>query len=643
MIFSMVASLNITTVSAATQNMCDFKYFTEETTVGTSIVEKGMFTTYDGTTYSGKYFQISSSDKTKDVTYFPNGVDNVTKEPVLNIISDKYIWNNKAQIDLANNPVVNISFQYYIPKGTEKDARFLTLQLGKKSTTATSDLYNNSNYGIYNFYFNSSNNYVAGTCPTSSKSKVVTKYNYSIVPTDQWHDANLKIIAETDPKGNKSIKVCMYVDGRKHIICETTNEVAFDDVGIQQLYFNTTNATNGVPQHTEDTYIKNIKVDYEDTDPTIYSTVLFDTELNATKFSTNKTTQALEAKAVGTSTEKLQTSSNSDSHFETDGKTLYQNVKYDGENGALKVTLTPNAENSAIHALIQNFKGKITNYFPAGTNYMQMSYDIKIPADSVSATREQYWRIGRNETKLTTSLYTIGSRIKGGILNFYNDAISYNGDDTTRKSVDFAITPDKWYRIITLLKVTNSGTDYVLHTEGYVKDLATDKIYKIYEEDEAFPKLNGTTDGLVIAQQRTDIVTEAGDTDVVTYYDNILSRIWEDNFSDKYINRVTDMLPSDEESKFDIELNCHDGANAVAKARDVAGIGAKKLILAAYDGNKLVDIIVSTGENITDPDKGIVELNMNIDGKNVNKLKAFFFDDITKCKPLATAPELVVK
>ena len=32
MIFSMVASLNITTVSAATQNMCDFKYFTEETT-----------------------------------------------------------------------------------------------------------------------------------------------------------------------------------------------------------------------------------------------------------------------------------------------------------------------------------------------------------------------------------------------------------------------------------------------------------------------------------------------------------------------------------------------------------------------------------------------------------------------------------
>ena len=31
------------------------------------------------------------------------------------------------------------------------------------------------------------------------------------------------------------------------------------------------------------------------------------------------------------------------------------------------------------------------------------------------------------------------------------------------------------------------------------------------------------------------------------------------------------------------------------------------------------------------------------DGENVKKLKAFFFDDITKCKPLATAPELELK
>ena len=68
------------------------------------------------------------------------------------------------------------------------------------------------------------------------------------------------------------------------------------------------------------------------------------------------------------------------------------------------------------------------------------------------------------------------------------------------------------------------------------------------------------------------------------------------------------------------------------------------MILAAYDSdNKLAGFKVSTDDNITDSDKGIVELKMEIDGKNVKKLKAFFFDDITKCNPLATATELEVK
>lgn len=622
-VFSMVASLNITTVSAEPTNLYNFSVFDSNSKLIDSNDDK-------------KYFQISKDgDKTKNVTYFPDGVDNVTTEPVLNIISDKYIWNNKAQIDLVNHPVVNINFQYYIPKGTEKDARALTLQLGKKSTTATSDLYNNSNYGTYNFYFNSSKNYVAGTVPSSSKSKVVTKYNESIVPTDQWHDANLKIIAETDSSGTKSIKVCMYVDGRKHIICQTTNtDIKFDDVGIQQLYFNTTNGA----KHKSNTYIKNIKVDYEDTDPTIYNTVLFDTDLNATKFSTNETTQALEAKAVGTSTEKLQTSSASDNHFETDGKTPYQNVKYAAENGALKVTLTPNAENSARHALIQNFKSDLSGYFSEGTTkYIEMSYDIMNPEGSESALKEQEWRFGNDKEALSSSIYIISSKLVGNKITIFNEN-TYDGDETTKKSVEFIAESGKWYRIIKLLKVTNTDSKYNIHAEGYVKDLATDKIYKIYESDEVVP--GGS--GFVLAQQRTDIVTapDANKAPVVTYYDNILARIWEDDFSNKYNNVINS---ADADTNYEIELNCFDGKKAVAKARQNDGIGSKKLILAAYDGNKLVDIIVSTGENITDPDKGIVELNMNIDGKNVKKLKAFFFDAITTCKPLATAPELEVK
>ena len=242
MIFSMVASLNITTVSADSTNLYDFKFFDVET--------KKLYTSYNGTSYSGKAFQISSGDTTKNVTYYENGIDGITEEPVLNIISDKYIWNNKANIDLVNHPVVNISFQYYIPSGTEKNARYLYLGLGKKSTTASSDLYNNSNYGQYNFYFNSSNNLVAGTTTGNYATiPTATKYNQTLVSTDVWHEANLKIIAETASDGTKSLKVGMYVDGIMHIMGNSkASEIKFDDVGIQQIYFNTTNSA----KHTSD-------------------------------------------------------------------------------------------------------------------------------------------------------------------------------------------------------------------------------------------------------------------------------------------------------------------------------------------------------------------------------------------------------
>ena len=623
MIFSMVASLNITTASAATTSLYNFQYFNAN--------NSKLYTTYDGTTYGGKTIQVSSEDPDGLFQYYEDGIKGITTEPCFNIKTKKLIWNNKSNISFSEHPVVNINFQYYIPKGTENDARFLHLELSKKSTTATTDVYKNSTYGTYNFYFNSSNNYVAGT--VSGNAERVTLYNTSLVPSGEWHDASLKIITETASDGKKSIKVNMYVDGRKHIECKSKGTISFNDIGINQIYFNTTNGDT----HTADTYIKNIRVDYEDADPTMYNVLLFDAD-EITFDDNNKLTAA----GHGAKSTSLESSTQSGAFYEESG--VYKNVTYSAENGTLKVSLTPSTtSNDVKHATIQNFKGNITNYFPAGTNYMQMSYDIKIPSGSVSATREQHWRIGNNTGSTNTSIYTIGSRIKDGILNFYNNAESYNGDDTTRKSAPFTITPDKWYRIITLLKVTNIGTDYVLHTEGYVKDLATDTTYKIYEEDEAFPKLNGT-DGLVIAQQRTDILTMADEekNPVDTYYDNFLTRFWNEDFSDYYTGIVTDNLPKDATDIFNIEINCHDGKNAVAKARKVEGITNEKLILAAYDANnKLVGIKVSTSSDISD--EQFTKVGLDITGKGAKKLKAFFFDDITKCNPLATATELEVK
>ena len=62
MIFSMVASLNIMSVSADSTNLYDFKFFDVE--------NQKLYTSYNGTSYSGKAFQISSGDTTKNVTYF---------------------------------------------------------------------------------------------------------------------------------------------------------------------------------------------------------------------------------------------------------------------------------------------------------------------------------------------------------------------------------------------------------------------------------------------------------------------------------------------------------------------------------------------------------------------------------------------
>ena len=620
MFISMVASLNITTVSAASTNLHNFSVFDSDSKLIDSNDPK-------------KYFQISKDgDKTKNVTYYENGIDGITEEPVLNIISDKYIWNNKAQIDLVNHPVVNISFQYYIPSGTEKNARYLYLGLGKKSTTASSDLYNNSNYGQYNFYFNSSNNLVAGTTGGNAEIPTATKYNKTLVSTNVWHEANLKIIAETASDGTKSLKVGMYVDGIMHIMGNSkAKEIKFDDVGIQQIYFNTTNSGSS-GKHTSDTYIKNIKVTYEDTDPTIYNTGVFDSVTVTDK-------NALNASTRGKVTTILQSSTQSDAQYESNS--VYSNVEYVVENGHLKTTLTPSATKSARHAAIQNFRSDLTSYFPEGTRYMQMSYDVMNPTGSESATKEQLWKFGNNTSATNTAVYVVGSRMSDNKITFCNDSAIFDGDETTRKSAIFEASSDKWYRIILLMKVTNSGSNYIVHTEGYVKDLASDITYKIYEEDETITKKDGA-DGFVLAQQRTDIITEkdAEQTPVVTYYDNLLTRIWDDDFSAYYTN-VVNMLPEDADSSFEIELNSHEKVNPVVKVRNIDA--SQKLILAAYNADgKMIYRYISTAEDITDSTKNLIEIELDVTtlSEDVKKLKAFVFDGISTAVPVKAHAEL---
>ena len=79
--------------------MYNFQYFNAN--------NSKLYTTYDGTTYGGKYFQTSSNDQVKKITFYENGREGITEEPVLDVISDKYIWNNNKEVEFSKK-VLNI-------------------------------------------------------------------------------------------------------------------------------------------------------------------------------------------------------------------------------------------------------------------------------------------------------------------------------------------------------------------------------------------------------------------------------------------------------------------------------------------------------------------------------------------------------
>lgn len=632
-VFSMVASLNITTASAATQNLYEFKYLKNYTNSSEQACAD-LHTSYNESTdtYGGTNFQISKDDtKYRNVTR--NDKDSISDEPYLNMISSKYIWNRVSIVNFTKD-VLDFSFEIRVPKNDLKSGRTFYFGLAKQNGEA----FNNNNYGQIKLELTKANG--SACAATGTNAKALSSKTFTL-KGDVWYKFNIRVFTHIDGK----ILFGVYKDDILHYLFESTNaNIRFDDIGINQAYFVT----------YKNTYIRNMRLDLEDYDASFATDVNYLSNVNFTHYTVDNTYKSVYAAGYGDTTKEYVTSGNSDEWFwdknDSDNK-IYKNVDYTTENGALKVTLTPSSSTDYTHASIQNFRKDITSYFPEGsTKYMQVSYDVKSPAGFESAEKSNRWQLGIDTSSANTnkSVFAVTSRMMDNKIWFDSEdgaTFVFNGDETTRKSVVFdEAKADTWYRIFAILKIENSGSAYKIHADGYVMDLDTDNVYKIYECDEVVNKLSGTTDGLVLTQQRTDIKVfkDAEQTPVVVYYDNMSSRISDNTFAG-YYSTITDMLPLDAGSKFDIELNCYDKTNVVARARDVAGIGSKKLILAAYDGNKLVDIIVSTGENITDPDKGIVELNMNIDGKNVKKLKAFFFDAITTCKPLATAPELEVK
>ena len=604
--------------------MCAWQYFDPS--------NSRLYTSQTGETFGEKYFTIAAAAAdTANVTYYADG-NGISDGPVLDVNCSKYICNYYGRVNMEK-PVLHFSCMAYIPAGTETTTRRLYLSLSKN----TSDTYNNNTYGTVYYTLGGSTGTAYGGA--SANADNVFRKSQNIV-TDAWNQISIRVFTNVSGK----ITYAMYLNENLFIVCESTAaDISFDDLGISQIYFETPATT----------YVKDIRLDLEDYDPLFdpaaTSSAPAETYFSNVTFNTLAVTDAnaLNARDSGIANVMLQTSSQTTAPYKSGS--VYENVTYTLEDHALKVELAPSASSSGTHALIQNFRKDITSYFPSGTNYMQLSCDVQIPAGTEAATREQYWRIGNNTASSSTNLscYEIYSKIANGQLTFENRS-AYPGDVLTKKTASFAVQNDKWYRILALLKIeNNSDSAYTVHTEGYVLDLEADATYKIYEVDGTIPKLTPGTDGLVLTQQRTDVTTpqasEEGTT-VSTYYDNMFVRFWNDEFSAYYRN-LDDRLPADADYQFAIDLTQADGV-AAARGRDADGSGTQKVLIAGYDSaGKLVACAVSQAANdantAIDPQKGIVTLNWDFSPyTDIKTLKAFMFSDLPSIRPLAGASTL---
>ncbi|MEE1043200.1 MAG: hypothetical protein UH854_04475 [Clostridia bacterium] len=246
MVVALFASLNVTAVSAASETLYNFQYYNSS--------NKYLYTGYNESTnkYSGKYFQ-NGSNVTESVAHY-DSMTNVSDEPFVNVISEKYIWNNAVgtagAVDFTK-PVMNFNFKMYIPEADLNSARTLNFMLAKKDASNARP-YNNSNYGTVYFTLTNDSGKIYGGASTNAEN--ISRVGGKLVEGDKWHDMSIRVFTNVEGQ----LMFGMYMDKKLYVWCKSTaSNISFDDIGVRQVYFTT----------TKNTYIKDMKLDFEDVDP----------------------------------------------------------------------------------------------------------------------------------------------------------------------------------------------------------------------------------------------------------------------------------------------------------------------------------------------------------------------------------------
>lgn len=607
-------------VNAASNTMWEYKYFKAATETDTKNY------IYANAGFTGQNF-YGADDK---LTYIVDGkIDGtaISDEAMFKISSGTITSWPKRNIDVSAKPVMNFSFNLYIPAGAQNVKREIQMTFAKRDTTKTGlEQYNNDTYGLLYYYISKATDGKVGY--SSSQKNVTTEVATSglALSADEWHKVEIRAFTN-----NNRLKYALYIDNCIVMISTATataSEISTADFGLARIFVNSDKG---------DTYVKDIKLGTEDYNP-IYEPQI---PLSNVPFNDITVTDAgaLNSDKYGTLDTMLQSSSQTSDHYKDNN---YANAKYTRESGVLKTELTPSETDSATHALIQYMIKSLTDYFTSGqTKYMIMSYEVKIPSGTESSSRKQLWMLSNDSSNYARS-FTLNSEIKNKAVRFYIDDVA-DEDMTGEESLTCTIESDKWYRIIYVLAVTNNDGKYNINVKGYAEDTAAEKTYQVYEASAAVNKPSGSTDFIGINQERTDVVTPAAaaGTKIATYYDNIKMSIFDTDLSSGFLGleSISDRFAAANK----IEL----GWNTAAKKAEVT---VKKpteanpmVIVAAYDKSGVLTAFeVCT---VSDSADGTMISGSADFGSysNIKTIKAFMFDGAANIKPLAYSNEKTLK
>lgn len=606
-------------VSAASNTMWEYKYFKAATETDTKNY------IYSNADFTGQNFYVAG-DK---LTYIEDGkIDGtaISDEAMFKISSGTITSWPKRNIDVSAKPVMNFSFNAYIPSGAQNVTREIQMQFAKQDTTKTGlEQYNNNTYGLLSYYISKASDGKVGYSSSNQKNVTTEVVTSGLaLSTGEWHKVEIRAFTN-----NNRLKYALYIDNCIVMISTATaSEISAADFGLAKM---TVGSAAG------DTYIKDIKLGTEDYNP-IYEP---QAPLSNVPFNDITVTDAgaLNSDKYGTLGTILQSSGQTSDHYKDNN---YANAKYTKENGVLKTELTPSETDSATHALIQNMRKSLTDYFASGqTKYMIMSYEVKIPSGTESSSRKQLWMLSNDSSGYVRS-FTLNSEIKNKAVRFYIDDVA-DEDMTGEKSLTCTIESDKWYRIIYVLAVTNNDGKYNINAKGYAEDTAAEKTYQVYEASAAVNKPSDGTDFIGINQERTDVVTPAAaaGTKIATYYDNIKMSIFDTDLSSGFLGleSISDRFAAANK----IEL----GWNTAEKKAEVT---VKKpteanpmVIVAAYDNDGVLTAFeVCT---VSDSADGTMISGSADFGSysNIKTIKAFMFDGAANIKPLAYSNEKTLK